>query len=43
MTEWKNQDNSVVVCMEDAPVIKMCFTADNQAVWVSILSKESVT
>ncbi|KAI4463805.1 wd repeat-containing protein 48 [Holotrichia oblita] len=35
MTELKNQDNSVVVCVEDAPVIKMCFTADNQAVWVS--------
>lgn len=34
MTELKNQDNSVVVCVEDAPVIKMCFTADNQAVWV---------
>lgn len=35
MTELKNQDNSVVVCIEDAPIIKMCFTADNQAVWAS--------
>mgnify|MGYP005983638405 CR=1 FL=1 len=35
MTDLKNPQNSVVVCVEEAPVLKMCFTADQQAVWVS--------
>lgn len=34
MTELKNPQNSVLVCVEDAPILKMCFTADQQAVWV---------
>lgn len=35
MTELKNPQNSLVVCVEDAPILRMCFTADHQAVWVS--------
>jgi WD repeat-containing protein 48 len=35
ITDLKNPQNSVVVCVEEAPVLKMCFTADQQAVWVS--------
>lgn len=35
MTELKNPQNSIVVAVEEAPVLKMCFTADQQAVWVS--------
>lgn len=35
MTELKNPQNSIVVCVEDAPVLRMCFTADHLGVWVS--------
>ncbi|CAG9831269.1 unnamed protein product [Diabrotica balteata] len=35
MTDLKNISNSITVCVEDAPILKMCFTADHQAVWVS--------
>ncbi|XP_056629961.1 WD repeat-containing protein 48 homolog [Diorhabda carinulata] len=35
MTDLKNTANSITVCIEDAPILKMCFTADHQAVWVS--------
>ncbi|XP_019869598.1 WD repeat-containing protein 48 homolog isoform X1 [Aethina tumida] len=35
MTDLKNLPNHVVVCVEEAPILKMCFTADQQAVWVS--------
>ncbi|KAL3265473.1 hypothetical protein HHI36_009677 [Cryptolaemus montrouzieri] len=35
MTELKNPQNSVTVCVEQAPILKLCFTADQQAVWVS--------
>lgn len=35
MTDLKNISNSIVVCVEEAPILKMCFTADQQAVWVS--------
>lgn len=34
MTDLKNISNSIVVCVEEAPVLKMCFTADQQAIWV---------
>lgn len=34
MTELKNPQNYVVVCVEEAPILKMCFTADHQAIWV---------
>ncbi|KAF7281811.1 WD repeat-containing protein 48 homolog [Rhynchophorus ferrugineus] len=35
MTELKNPQNTILVCMEDAPILKMCFTADQQGIWVS--------
>lgn len=35
MTDLKNISKSVVVCVEQAPILRMCFTADQQAVWVS--------
>lgn len=35
MTDLKNPSNSVVVCTEEAPILKMCFTADQQSIWVS--------
>ncbi|XP_050307779.1 WD repeat-containing protein 48 homolog [Anthonomus grandis grandis] len=35
MTELKNVQNSVLVCVEEAPILKMCFTADQQGIWVS--------
>nr|CAI5846454.1 unnamed protein product [Callosobruchus analis] len=35
MTDLKNISNYVIVCVEEAPVLKMCFTADQQAVWIS--------
>lgn len=35
MTDVKNISNSIVVCVEQAPILKMCFNADQQAVWVS--------
>lgn len=35
MTDLKNISNTIVVCVEQAPILKMCFTADHQAVWVS--------
>lgn len=35
ITDLKNPQNSVVVCVEDAPILRLCFTADNQSVWVS--------
>ncbi|CAH1174064.1 unnamed protein product [Phaedon cochleariae] len=35
MTDLKNISNSIIVCVEEAPILKMCFTADQQAVWVS--------
>lgn len=35
MTDLKNISNSIVVCVEQAPILKMCFTADQEAVWVS--------
>ncbi|ENN83132.1 hypothetical protein YQE_00507, partial [Dendroctonus ponderosae] len=35
MTDLKNVQNSVLVCTEEAPVLKMCFTADQQGIWVS--------
>lgn len=34
MTELKNPQNSILVCVEEAPILKMCFTADQQAIWV---------
>lgn len=34
MTELKNIQNYVVVCIEDAPILRMCFTADYAAIWV---------
>lgn len=37
MTELKNPQNSIVVCTEQAPILKLCFTADQQAVWVSVI------
>ncbi|XP_017783122.1 PREDICTED: WD repeat-containing protein 48 homolog isoform X2 [Nicrophorus vespilloides] len=35
MTELKNPENSITVCVEEAPILKMCFTADHSAIWVS--------
>ncbi|XP_022912484.2 WD repeat-containing protein 48 homolog [Onthophagus taurus] len=35
MTEIGNQDNHVVVCVEQAAIIRMCFTANHDAIWVS--------
>ncbi|CAG9864987.1 unnamed protein product [Phyllotreta striolata] len=35
MTDLKNPSNSIIVCNEEAPILKMCFTADRQAIWVS--------
>lgn len=35
MTDLKNISNTILVCVEQAPILKMCFTADQQAVWVS--------
>nr|CAH7720577.1 unnamed protein product [Callosobruchus chinensis] len=35
MTDLKNISSYVIVCVEEAPVLKMCFTADQQAVWIS--------
>lgn len=35
MTDLKNISNTLVVCVEQAPILKMCFTADQQSVWIS--------
>ncbi|XP_066147035.1 WD repeat-containing protein 48 homolog [Euwallacea fornicatus] len=35
MTDLKNIQNTILVCTEDAPILKMCFTADQQGIWVS--------
>ncbi|XP_048001382.1 LOW QUALITY PROTEIN: WD repeat-containing protein 48 homolog [Leguminivora glycinivorella] len=35
ITELRNPDNSIIVCEETAPILKLCFTADQQGVWVS--------
>ncbi|GBP16829.1 WD repeat-containing protein 48 homolog [Eumeta japonica] len=35
ITELRNPENSMVVCEESAPILKLCFTADQQGVWVS--------
>ncbi|XP_030763746.1 WD repeat-containing protein 48 homolog [Sitophilus oryzae] len=35
MTELKNVQNYILICTEEAPILKMCFTADQQAIWVS--------
>ncbi|CAF4942027.1 unnamed protein product [Pieris macdunnoughi] len=35
ITELRNPDNFMIVCEESAPVLKLCFTADQQGVWVS--------
>ncbi|XP_013168847.1 PREDICTED: WD repeat-containing protein 48 homolog [Papilio xuthus] len=35
ITELKNPDNFMIVCEETAPILKMCFTADQLGVWVS--------
>lgn len=39
MTELKNTQNCVLVCVEEAPILKMCFTADQQAIWVNYISR----
>ncbi|KAL1506400.1 hypothetical protein ABEB36_005770 [Hypothenemus hampei] len=38
MTDLKNIQNTILVCTEEAPILKMCFTADQQGVWVSTSS-----
>ncbi|XP_045455054.1 WD repeat-containing protein 48 homolog [Melitaea cinxia] len=35
ITELRNPDNFMIVCEETAPILKLCFTADQQAVWVA--------
>lgn len=35
MTDLKNTENSITICTESAPILRMCFTADQQAIWVS--------
>ncbi|XP_072946599.1 WD repeat-containing protein 48 homolog isoform X2 [Epargyreus clarus] len=35
VTELRNPENFVIVCEETAPILKLCFTADQQGVWVS--------
>ncbi|XP_041972569.1 WD repeat-containing protein 48 homolog [Aricia agestis] len=35
ITELRNPDNFMIVCEETAPILKLCFTADQQGVWVS--------
>lgn len=35
ITELRNPDNFMIVCEETAPILKLCFTADNTGVWVS--------
>lgn len=35
MTELKNINNSIQVCVEESPILKMCFSADNLSIWVS--------
>ncbi|KAJ2944801.1 hypothetical protein O0L34_g1692 [Tuta absoluta] len=35
ITELRNPDNFMIVCEETAPILKLCFTADQQGIWVS--------
>ncbi|KAL4709572.1 hypothetical protein ACJJTC_007303 [Scirpophaga incertulas] len=35
ITELRNPDNFMIVCEETAPILRLCFTADQQGVWVS--------
>ncbi|XP_039757052.1 WD repeat-containing protein 48 homolog isoform X2 [Pararge aegeria] len=35
ITELRNPDNFMIVCEETAPILKLCFTADQQGVWVA--------
>lgn len=35
LTELRNPENSAVVCEESAPILKLCFSADHQSVWVA--------
>ncbi|GLV36077.1 uncharacterized protein CBL_01841 [Carabus blaptoides fortunei] len=35
VTELRNPLNSTVVCVETAPVLRLCFAADMQSIWVS--------
>lgn len=34
-TEIRNPSNSIVVCVESAPVLRICFASDSQSIWVS--------
>lgn len=34
VTELRNPLNSTVVCVETAPVLRLCFAADMQSIWV---------
>lgn len=34
VTELRNPHNSTIVCIETAPILRLCFTADNQSIWV---------
>lgn len=33
----------MLVCTEEAPILKMCFTADQQGIWVLQTYKQKVT
>lgn len=35
ITELRNPDNFMIVCEETAPILKLCFTADQTGIWVS--------
>lgn len=34
ITELRNPDNFIIICEEAAPILKLCFTADQQGIWV---------
>ncbi|XP_065158340.1 WD repeat-containing protein 48 homolog [Atheta coriaria] len=38
MTEIKNPKNTTVVCTEEEPITKLCYSSDHRSVWVSTTS-----
>lgn len=35
ITELRNPENFMIVCEETAPILKLCFTTDQQGIWVA--------
>ncbi|XP_044727853.1 WD repeat-containing protein 48 homolog [Chrysoperla carnea] len=40
LTDLRNPNNSTLVCSEKAPILKLCYTVDQQSLWVATSSSD---